>query len=257
MYEKPMIITDKFVFIHLPRAGGTFITDMLYHVFRYRRNENFMDLKYPLDAQYINARKVLTQHGLFSQIPEEYKHKTIISCMRNPFDRYVSLYECHHWVHFPYDTEENLRKSYAAYPDLDFKDYLILENNVGLRTRIYHENLHVDIGALTYQFILYFFKDPQSVISILSDDYIASERYKSDMAKILFLRTESLNHDLHSALLNLGYPEKEISFILTAQKINKSDRKKGDEWTHYYNDELLEYVRLKERFLFKLFPEYL
>ena len=29
-----MIVTDKFVFVHLPRTGGTFVTDMIMKFFR-------------------------------------------------------------------------------------------------------------------------------------------------------------------------------------------------------------------------------
>ena len=74
-----MIVTDKFVFIHFFRTGGTFINELL--------------------LEHVGG-KMLCYHGPSSIIPNEYKHLPIIGIVRNPWDWYVSVY--YHCVNYLY-----------------------------------------------------------------------------------------------------------------------------------------------------------
>lgn len=80
----------------------------------------------------------------------------------------------------------------------------------------------------------------------------------NDMHKVAFLRTESLNKDLHNFLLKQNYPEETLTPILSVPKINpiEGGRSKEKNWESYYTDELKEYVKNKEWLLFKLFQDY-
>ena len=70
-----MLVTDKFVFIHLFRTGGTSVTNSF-------------------------KGKMLGYHRPRSLIPKEYAHLPIVGNVRNPFDWYVDIY--YHALNFYY-----------------------------------------------------------------------------------------------------------------------------------------------------------
>lgn len=78
------------------------------------------------------------------------------------------------------------------------------------------------------------------------------------MFPVHFLRKENLNQELYEYLLSVGYPAQEIEFIVNAPKIlpPKSTRGEDKKWKNYYTPELKKWVRMKERLLFAIFPEY-
>lgn len=67
-----MLVTDKFVFLHLPRTGGTFVYDVVRKFFPSAR-----------EIGYHLPREVL---------PKEYSHLPILGTVRNPWEFYVSWY---------------------------------------------------------------------------------------------------------------------------------------------------------------------
>jgi len=69
-----MIITDKFVYIHLHRTGGRFIRNILYDWFPSAREIGY--------------------HFPLSMLPRRYHHLPVLAFIRDPWDWYVS------WYHF-------------------------------------------------------------------------------------------------------------------------------------------------------------
>ncbi len=67
-----MIITDKFIFIHLHKSGGTFVNNFINKFFPEAR-----PVVYHLPGQYI---------------PEDFKHLPSFGLVRNPWSYYVSWY---------------------------------------------------------------------------------------------------------------------------------------------------------------------
>jgi hypothetical protein len=258
-----MIITDKFVFLHYPKTGGSFVTHVLKKIhrrIRYRRL--FINAPACRELLLPNIKRVhgayrYNQHGIYIQIPEAHRTKPVISCIRNPFDRYVSTYEFRNWSRkYPAPVQKIIER-YPDFPDINFEQYLSFINTFDIESRVYHDLLHADIGMITYSFIQFFFKNPEMIIRNLNDEYLMSDAYKNDMPEITFLRTETLNRDLHDLLLKFDYREDDISFILQEEKVNVSKaRKTGKSWAEYYTDDLIEYVRQKERFFLRMFPEY-
>ena len=59
-------------------------------------------------------------------------------------------------------------------------------------------------------------------------------------------------------VMTKGYKANSVSFILSKEKINtvEGGRSQGQNWQSYYDDELKNSVRKKERYLFEIFPEY-
>ncbi len=68
-----MIVTNKFVFIHLHKSGGTFVRKVILELFP--------------DAQQIGYR-----HYSITMIPQEYQNLPVLGVVRNPWDFYVSYY---------------------------------------------------------------------------------------------------------------------------------------------------------------------
>ncbi len=67
-----MIVTEKFVFIHLHKSGGTFVNKVLHHLF--------------------SSSRQIGYHYPTNMIPCEYCHLPILGVVRNPWDFYVSYY---------------------------------------------------------------------------------------------------------------------------------------------------------------------
>ena len=71
-----MIVTDKFVFVHFPRTGGTFITDVI--------------------KRFFPSAQEIGYHLPRFLLPNEYSHLPVLGVVRNPWEFYVSWYH-HVW----------------------------------------------------------------------------------------------------------------------------------------------------------------
>jgi hypothetical protein len=246
-----LIVTDQFVFLHYPKTGGLFVAEVLKKL--HTKTEELM---LP-NVKRIHGASVRNQHGTYEQIPQEHRGKPLIACIRNPFDRYVSTYEYRRWLNRTPAELIKIKARFPAYPDLDFSQYLEFINIFDIENRTYGDRLKVDVGVITYSFIQFFFKDPERIILNLNEAYINSDAYKMDIPEIVFLHTENLNRELYEALVKFGHDKKDVSFVLEEKKVNvTSNRKPDKDWKDYYSEELLDYVRFKERFILRLFPEY-
>jgi hypothetical protein len=67
-----MIVTEHFVFLHVPKTGGLFVTDII------RRHFDYIEVGHI--------------HAGYEQIPPEYRHLPALAFVRNPWDWYVSVY---------------------------------------------------------------------------------------------------------------------------------------------------------------------
>lgn len=92
-----MIKTDKFIFIHLFRSGGTFINEFL--------ENNFTNFK------------MVGYHRPLSLIPDKYNNLPVVGNVRNPWDWYVSVYYHCLNTYYPMGTKTILNFI------LDFKRY--------------------------------------------------------------------------------------------------------------------------------------
>ena len=113
-----MIITDKFVFVHMPKTGGTFVTSMLFRIhcahlglprkffFRNPKKSPRLELealekRLSSDMLYANKYGPIThqrpKHGSCRKIPQPHQEKTILSILSSPYQWYVSGYEFGEW----------------------------------------------------------------------------------------------------------------------------------------------------------------
>ncbi len=67
-----MIVTDRFVYIHVSRTGGTFLNKLI-------MNE-------------VPGARMLQYHGHLEDLPAAFAHLPVIGFVRNPWDWYVSMF---------------------------------------------------------------------------------------------------------------------------------------------------------------------
>ncbi|NOG51695.1 MAG: sulfotransferase family 2 domain-containing protein [Chloroflexi bacterium] len=144
-----MIITDRFVYIHMPKTGGTFVETVLRKIHEKRgdliehrradqppRRRSLRDLfkkRRPVFLELINLAgpNEWNQHGRVSQIPPEHRDKPVLTTLRNPYDRYVSQYEFKWWQQHPETFFRNvgdLKTKYPQYPDISFAEFVEVSN---------------------------------------------------------------------------------------------------------------------------------
>ncbi len=254
-----MLITDRFIYLHEPKTGGTFVTETLMKLHRQRGDTVETRYFQPGDPVTLPPDVVVklmqpNQHGRRSEIPAEQRHKPILATIRSPYDRYVSQYEFAWWKIEPelFGAVADVRAEYPAYPELTFAEFVELANCRLLRCPA------ADLGFHTQQFIDYFFDDPEAIYPQFDEAYVHSEACRRALAPLHFVHTEHLNIELHAFLLTMGCDPAEIAFILDAEKIfpPEGGRTPDQTWERYYTPELKAVVRQRERWLFSLFPEF-
>lgn len=253
-----MIITDKFVYIHVPKTGGTFVTTMLKKLHGFKntgqKSSGFLER---IVGKGRHGLLDIDKHGTCSQIPKRHGQKLIVSSIRSPYDRYVSQYEFKWWLKEPdcFGHPDEVRKLFPSFPDLSFEEYVSLTNTFLVVPGNDPKNKS---GWHTTQFIKFFAKEPNSVIEKINKEYIGSEAWRQDFFPVHFLRTSNLNKDLHDFLLGMGYSPTDLAPILTSGKIFPSEggRDASQGWERYFTPELKRFVRTREWMLFELFPEF-
>jgi hypothetical protein len=101
-----MLVTDNFVYVHMPKTGGTFVTSVLtrLHALREPAHSRHARLKRQMSllkerwrtlpalgsSQYGPLLSLEPKHGTCHDIPKTHRRKPIAATIRNPFDWYVS-----------------------------------------------------------------------------------------------------------------------------------------------------------------------
>ena len=265
-----MLFTDRFVYVHEPKTGGTFVTSMLFRLYGLRwtrwthlRNALFGGVRHR-HPRYGALAHDSNKHGGCNEIPTPQRGKKILATVRNPFDLYVSQYEFGWWRRAEffryYEALPRFRAEYPSFPNLSFAEYVRL-SNAALRplsggAREGHE---AGPGLITEQFFNFYFRDPRASFERLrAGAYADVEDAAPDMHELHFVRTDQLNRGLYDFLVREGYEAGDVSFVLGEGKVLPRGRGRGaaQKWQHYYTPELKGWVREREDFLFRLFPEF-
>lgn len=264
-----MIVTDRFVAINFPKTGSSFVRRVLKQLHNYDAPQNrlrrrigltdrsgVVELILPqIDRQY--PPNQAGQHGTVRQIPGPLRDRPIMSVMRNPLERYVSTYLFGWWKKNPQAPVEELLQDYPSYPELTFGEYLEMMNTFGRRNRLGGIQLRADVGFQTVQFLQFFCEDPERLLNDLDDDSVEQQTYRDAMAEVTFLHQERLNEELHNFLIEAGYPETDVAFVMRADPVNVTPGKTGDsDIAAHYSKALANQIVQQERVLFDLFPEY-
>lgn len=264
-----MIITDKFIFIHDPKTGGSFVTSALYQL--YGINWTLWTLlklavfrEFPFKTRLGNFVHTHKKHFGCRFIPREHLNKKILAVARNPLDWYVSQYEFGWWKrremkkHFV--KVPNFATDYPNFPEIGFAEFVRLADRAFEVHLDCPKEIWSQFGVRTRAFADFYFREPGAVLTkMLDEDYISSGAYKSDLYEnIHFIHTKNLNRNLYDFLLETGYDKEDINFILEMKKVLPlgKGRAKEQKWEKYFTSEFREEIHRKERILFQIFPDF-
>ena len=245
-----MIIAKDFVYLHVPKTGGTFVTEVLLEIGRQLPNMAICRLQ---------DRK----HAGFSRIPEEHNGKPVLLNVRNPFDHYVSRYEFGWWRENSMGRwkNEEVKRRYPEFPKLSFRDFLHLFNDWETRAGLPASSLRtlkeLEIGMNTRVLAKYITKSPLKLLR--EADQRAGEPRALLDARLVFLKQETLNKELSDFLCGIGVPRGICQDFVESQdpilpKFSQAARL--NHFFDYYDDDDLAFVRRRDRLIFRLFPHY-
>ena len=246
-----MLLADRFVYIHEPKTGGTFVSyalSQLHGGLIDVRPSRFVGetirLRLPTAAFSFERRSRSgsprtggsrygplynwNDHGTCSEIPRAFRARPIIATVRNPFQKYVSGYLFGWWKRSEYlplynRTMPDFAQRYSNFPELSFREYMELMHaawTVPGNRGLYSGR---GIGFQSERFIRFYFLVPwlrrgtthdiSSIVRRLDNEYIESRRYVPGLFDIRFLRTQRLNQELSGSLLELGYEPADVEFV--------------------------------------------
>lgn len=262
-----MILTDKFVFMHVPKTGGTFVTQVLREIL----TPNIWDWRMHAIGRRYGAYfpgypykyREIQQHAMRKHIPAPYAELPIASCVRNPYDIYVSEYTFNWWRENPqhwFDDPSAVVDEFGPLENFDFPTFVratIEQSHWSNNCRKSYPNLR-PMSYCSTEFLHYHVLRPQDIVADATSAEEFVPRARDAMQGVHFLLTHRLNQDLYEFLGSQGYPTEKIDPILTRGKIHpgKPRRKAGDHWSNHYDDELRMLLRESEPLLFAMFPEF-
>ena len=255
-----MIIGDRFVVLHPPKTGGSFLTEVIINIIGRSGDDRLTQHE---------------KHGAFGEIPEEHRAKQIVATVRNPFDYYASQYKFGYWINRDDDPTnhwdvEKMRCRFPSYPNLSFEQYIdgTLESTYSNNNdRLAEIKNQLGLGPLTVTMLRYSVADPVEFLEplLLKRD---TRMLKQQVGRIRFLHTESLNRETYQWFLELGVPPEVAEPVLSKPRVqplntpdgvalpNGAGQPRDLHWLHYFTERSREAVIRREWLFFELFPEY-
>lgn len=246
-----MLISDDFVYIHHPKTGGTFVTEMLLG----------MQRRVPWFRCEVVPRQ---KHAGAARIPSGDQGKLILVNVRNVFDHYVSRYSFRWWAEPKHAKNrfdmDAIRRDFPTFPALSFSEFLTLYNVWAYRrpTKRAGRNATLDsyeIGHNTHTLLRMTQTGVMDLIRCFDD--MPDSELASRFANVRFLRTETLNADLACFLEEIGLPAAEIEFVRNSAPILPSGHRRGPQthWRAYFTDKDIRFVQHRDRLYFRMFPD--
>ncbi|HWO41360.1 MAG TPA: hypothetical protein VNO43_06110 [Candidatus Eisenbacteria bacterium] len=230
-----MLVTDKFVFLHLPRAGGTFVYDVVTKFFPSAR-----------EIGYHLPREVL---------PREYSHLPVLGTVRNPWEFYVSWYH-YHYTDALYSPSKNVL-FYCVSNDRTLDFVQTVRNALNLSAN--EDRINDLIRLLPDKF-----DHKQRKFPNLTKDTARRIRGSSvglytfrfnelfgQADDVFFCRVESLRADLIRFFDSIGAASEALrNYVLEVDKKNTSEH---FHYSAYYTAELAELVAIRDHRLIERF----
>ncbi len=219
-----MIVTDKFVFVHLPRTGGTFVCDVI--------------------RKFFPSAREIGHHLPRNLLPEEYSHLPVLGTVRDPWEFYVSLY---HYV-LPRVAASVLVSWMSENGRLGFIGSIRNVLNLGVND----ERLDVLIEMLPEQVdysrtqIPNVSKDATRKVRGTGVGYYTfrfNEMF-GNADEVFICRTETLKQDLLAFFEKIGVATDELrDYVLRSDKKNSSEHL---HYSTYYTPDLAELVSVRD-----------
>jgi hypothetical protein len=226
-----MIVTDKFVFVHLPRTGGTFVTDMI--------------------MKFFPSAREIGYHLPIALLPKEYSQLPVLGAVRNPWDFYVSWYY-HIW---PRDIGKPLFSWLTDDCKLQFEGAIQNALNLGVnenRLDALIEKLP-DVVDYRTRNIPNITKDSIRKVRGTGMGYYTFRfnQLFGNADNIFFCQQERLRSDLIKFLEQVDAATEGIRrYILDSEKVNTADHK---HYSTYYTPDLADLVLVRDRSLIERF----
>jgi hypothetical protein len=257
-----MIITDKIIFLHFPKSGGTFISKAIEHLYlnnilvkysqlnpviRFFKSKVYFEDFRENDA-FDNVLNNRNNHNGYSQIPIQHKGKPVFTSIRNPFDFYVSYYETKKWATAITLSDPEILTKFPSFPELSFEEFLEFIDFYYIN-KVYSKITGLEkkcgLGLYTMLFIFLYCVNPLKVFSLIvqeKDADLIEKIITENIAKdIKFICFNDLRNNLYNYLVKF-YPENSILFIFNMKGENVGKSRKFKEWELYYNDQTLKKI---------------
>lgn len=219
-----MIATERFVFVHLHKSGGTFINECLMRFFP-------------------GARRI-GYHLPRSRVPQELKALPVLGFVRNPWSYYVSWYSFQSRMQQP----NALFRCVSEDRTLDFSG--TVRNLVDLGSD--SAKLDLLLPALPAEYGNQGLNLPAFALEPIRDtgkgfySYLYEYMYGGGEGKASIGRVESLRSDFKQFLLELECP---LSLALTEfiDQANPRNASSHRPWRDFYDDDLAALVAERDR----------
>jgi hypothetical protein len=226
-----MIVTDKFVFVHLPRSGGTFVSEVI--------------------SKFFPSAQEIGHHMPRELVPREYSHLPIFGTVRNPWEFYVSLY---HYVlpkkaanKFVCWMSENGRLGFIE----SIRNLLSLGvNDERLDSLIEMLPEHIDYRR---RYIPNVSKETMRGVRGTGVGYYTFRFHQlfGNADDMFICRLETLRKDLVAFFKGIGVATDELmDYVLHSEKKNAAEHL---HYSNYYTPELAELVLMRDHQLIERF----
>ena len=259
-----VIFTDRFVYLHLPKTGGTFVTEMLLRVHcphptlicRVANLPPWRARRFAGEHGVLIADR--NKHGIRSEVPVAHRQKPVLATVRNPFDRFVSMYEFGWWRRpewrATYRALPDFERRFPGFPELTFEEFVRLDSEAWADLTPDRFGDARAVGVHTQDFVRQYCHEPRRVLEQIENG--GTVDWRTELGDCRFLLTSELNRDLHRFLEQMGYPAAAIEFVKHHEKVLPGKGRAPEQrWESYYTPALKQVVRVQERALFELFPE--
>jgi hypothetical protein len=226
-----MIVTEKFVFVHLPRTGGTFVSELI--------------------RKFFPEAHEIGYHLPRTLLPRQYSHLPVLGAVRNPWEFYVSWY--HHVL--PRDAATTLISWMTDRGKLGFVGTTRNALNLGVdnqRLDVLIEILpeEVDYGRRHIPNIT---KEAMRRVRGTGVGYYTFRfnHLFGNADEMFICRQETLRHDLLNFFEAIGAASSHLrDYVLGSEKMNTADHL---HYSTYYTPELADLVSIRDRQLVERF----
>jgi hypothetical protein len=230
-----MIITESFVWLNNPKTASTFIRKTLSELYNRRgkslvalwrlRNRWMVELEVPELRPKAGLRAgKLTPHGTINQIPEKYVYLPVVSAIRDPVEKYLSLYSYADWKktdQLPVALDV-INKKYPNFPELSFEAFVDYTNDFYGNNRLVIGASVFNLGPMAADFLRFFCYSYDSNESAFY--FQTWEALCSQLAKVIFFHSRTINLELYNFLLDLHFDSSDVDFLLSKSPENVSDK---------------------------------
>jgi hypothetical protein len=229
--KEGMIVTDKFVFVHLPRTGGTFVSEII--------------------RKFFPSAHEIGHHMPRDLLPREHSHLPVLGTVRNPWEFYVSLYH--------YAWSRNAASTLVSWMSENGRLGLIGSIRNVLNLGVNDERLDVLIEMLpehvdySRTHIPNVTKDTMRMVRGTGVGYYTFRfnQMFGNADDVFFCRLETLKQDLVAFFERIGAATDELrDYVLRSDKKNISEHL---HYSTYYTPELAELVSIRDRALIERF----